>query len=278
MSAIDNNDTAKMLVQLGAKAPEVITLDSGDKVVVLPGGMGIHSLKEFSAPQRIEQEVTLLEAGSFIEYVNRFKDTDTLIFCDVSETGVTFKAMLDYHQQKEKGTHAPRYCTHVADFTAIHTPEWRAWQSANRQRMSQVDFATWLEDNAQLFVQPKGAELLELVRTLHGHANARFSTALRLDNGSHSVSYEEDVQIKGTGAGTKSGDVKLPPEVVAGVAVFQGGQPYKITARLKARVQERSLTLWFETIQMPAVVRESILMLVKQIAEKTGITPLLGRP
>lgn len=277
MSTIDS-DVATLLLQHGAKAPAILNQNGdGDPLIVVPNGMRLESLKPFLPPMRIEQTVILQEAGSFINYVNRFKDEDTLIFSDVSETGATFRAVLDYHCAQKDADIEPiaRYCKHVARFTAVETPEWKVWRGANRLPMSQVDFASFLEDNANLFVNPKGADLLELVRTLHGHVNARFNTALRMDNGAYSVSYEEDISVKGT-AGSRSGDIKLPPEIVAGFSIFQGAAPYKVTARLKSRVAERQLKLYFETIQLQAIVRESILLLVNQVAEKTGIKPLIG--
>lgn len=284
MSTFDE-PTLQRLIKLGATAPEVLNKEHTDRdpLVVIPEDMKVESLAQFYPPKRIVQAVVLLEAGSFIEYVNRFKDADTLIFSDVTEFGVTFKAVLDYHQapvtKAEVGPN-PRYCKHTATFQAIETPEWKTWKAANGQALSQLDFATFLENNEQLFVKPNGAELLELVRTLHGHCNARFSTAIRSETGAYSVSYEEDVVIKGNAGGTasKPGEMKLPPQIEAGMSVFQGASPYKIKARLKATATERKLTLRFETIQFHAVVRESILLLVKQVADKTGIVPMLGRP
>lgn len=274
MSGITDN-IASLLLQQGAKAPSILQLpDGGEKVVVIPNGMSVQSMKHFCPPQRIEQTVTLLEAGSFIEYVNRFKDGDTLIFAEATATGVTFRAALDYHMAKDR---TPRHVKHSAYFAAIETPEWQVWSRFDRQFMSQLNFATFLEDNQQLFVEPKGADLLELVRTLHGSVSARFNTSLRLETGAHSVSYEEDVVVRGQTGTTKTKDMTLPPEIVAGFAVFQGAAPYKIKARLKSRVQDKQLILFYETIQKHAIVRESILLLVKQIAEKTGITPLLGK-
>jgi hypothetical protein len=40
--------------------------------------------------------------------------------------------------------------------------------AANRIKMSQSDFATFLEENQKLIVNPTGAELLELISTLEG--------------------------------------------------------------------------------------------------------------
>jgi len=235
----------------------------------------VESLEQYFPPTRIQQRVILLEAGSFIEYVNHFKGPDTLIFANVSETGADFTAVLDYHGAAPELD--PAYCSHIAKFTAIETPEWKTWKAANRQAMDQVKFATFLEDNLTLFVDPSGAALLELVKSLHGHRNARFTSSLRLDNGSYAVSYDEDISVRGTSS-TQSGALELPPVIKAGMRVFQGADAYEIPARLKSRCEERKLVLYFETIGLPTIVRESILLLVKQIEDGTSIIPLLGNP
>lgn len=263
------------LIEFGATAPEEIQIEGGRPVVVVPSACQVQSLEKFYPPQRIERAVTLLQADSFADYVNRFKTLDTLIFATVSETGVEFVAMLDYHGPAPELK--PAFCSHMAHFAAIETPEWKVWSAADRKAMKQVPFATWIEDNGKLFVEPNGAALLELIRTLHGHNNARFNTALRLDNGAYSVSYDEDRVVKGTSS-TTSGEIELPPVIKAGIAVFQGADKYEVSARLKSRIEDRSLNLFFETIAKYDIVRESILLLVKQIATTTGIIPLIGKP
>jgi len=252
---------------------------SGDKLAdrfaVIPSDMKVEDLGRYFDPPRIIRRVTLLDAGSFAEYVNRFKTDNTLVFANVSEKGATLQAVLDYHGAAPGLT--PAHCTHSAIYNTIETHEWKTWQLASGKAMEQVPFATWLEDNAAMVVNPPGAELLEMVRSLHGHANARFASALRLDNGSYSASYEEDVAVRGTST-TRGGAIELPAEITAGIAPFEGAPVYEVRARLKSRVTERKLVLWFETIAPHKIVRDSMLLLVKQAAEKTGIIPLLGTP
>lgn len=275
---IPNKETLDRLLELGANLAHVKNLPAEDGHVpfgIIPSGCKAEDLSKFFPLQRIVQSVKLLEAGSFIDYVNRYKTGDTLIFSAISETGVEFTALMDYHTAAP--ALCPGYCSHRATFVAIETPEWKVWKAANRLAMTQVGFATFLEDNLSLFVQPTGAELLEMVRSLHGHRNARFNTALRLDNGSYSVSYDEDVVVKGSSI-TSNGELELPPTITAMLAVFQGSDPYAVQARLKSRCEDRKLVLFYETISLAKIIRESILLLVEQVAEKTGIVPLLGSP
>lgn len=273
-----NPQTIDRLLELGGREAKPFNTTNGDPLVLVPSGMKVESLANYSPPSRIRRRVTLLESDSFIEYVNRFKNDDSLIFANLTEQSATLTAVLDYHGPKDA-----RYCDHIAFFSTIPTPEWKVWLEANRKAMGQVDFATWLEDNLSLFVKPEGieapsgAELLELIRTLHGHQNARFNTSLRLDNGAFSVAYEEDVSVRGTST-QRTDAIELPKEIVAGIKVFQGSVAYEVRARFKSRITERKLMLYFETINLPNIIRDAILGIVKQVGEKTSIIPLLGNP
>lgn len=273
---IQNAETINRLMELGGNFKPQTAGADGVPFVIIPSGMKAESMAAFLPPPRIDRTVTLLEAGSFADYVNRFKMPESLIFVTVTETGCTFRAMLDYHAPAPDLK--PSYCKHQAVFTAVETPDWKVWKAADRQEMKQVDFAKFIENNARFLVEPAGAVLLELVRSLHGHKNARFSNETRLDNGAYSVTYDEDVVIRGGGTSTTAGDMELPAVIKAGIAVFQGAAKYEISARLKTRIEERRLILFFETIALTEIVRESILLLVTQISEKTGIVPLIGTP
>jgi uncharacterized protein YfdQ (DUF2303 family) len=284
------------LLQLGVVMSDPAKADvAGEPYVIVPSGFEIKTLKEFIPPSRIEQNVVLIDAGSFIEYVNRFKDADTLIFCEVndastpSQTGLvanppsaaSLTAVLDYHKVGI-GLNVPRYCVHTCTLQLRQTVEWQTWRSKNAVRFGQVEFATFLEDNQHLFNAVrkedstlKGAELLELVTTLHGKRDVKFDTSVRLQNGASKLTYVDDVDVRGTSA---AGSIELPSIINVGMSIFEGGQPYKVDARLKTRVEGRQIQLWYETIQMHKIVRDSIRDVVKLVAEKTSITPLLGKP
>jgi len=269
------------LLAVGRTQQAINLNPQGDPYFITPGGVAT-SLATLFPPRRVKQSVVLLDAGSFIDYVNRFKSPDSLIFSNVTGISATFTAILDYHAPTPNlGEPVADYCQHRATFITQQTPEWTAWLKSNRVPMNQVDFATWLEDNLKLFVtsadeaSPSAAELLELVRTLHGHQNARFNSNLRLNTGAYSANYDEDIEVKGS-ITTKPGSIDLPTQISGGFPLFMGGAAYAVPARLKSRIVERKLMLHYETISMPQLVRENIMAVVKQIGEKTGIIPLLG--
>lgn len=261
------------IVELGGTQAVGRAAANGDPYAIIPSNTKIESLKHLCPPAYIERQVRLQAADSFAEYVNRFKTPATLIFAEETAQGVKLKSILDYHLANP--TPSADRCLHVALYESLPTVEWAEWKSADRKPKDQVAFATWLEDNAALFRNPTGADLLELVRTLTGKNEVRFMSAIRLDSGANRLQYDEDVELKGQ-LSTKSGAVVLPSIVTAGIAPFQGSAAYEVNARLKYRIESRKLNLWFETIAPHIIMRDAVLGVLKLITEKTGLTPLLG--
>lgn len=282
-------ETIEFLLATGRAQNHVIEGDTGDAFFIKPDGSPV-SLKQFYAPTRIKQTVGLQSAESFVDYFKRFADDNSLIFANVSDDKATFTAMLDYHEAREKDDADPkgatqniaRYCEHVAVYQTEPTVEWKAWLAANRKPMSQVDFATWLEDHLHLFVKPEsekdapsGADLLELVKSLHGHQTAQFTSSIRLDNGAHSVTYEESIDVRGT---MKSDKISLPPFIFGGFSLFVGTPGYLVRARLKTRIENRRLLVFFETVALEKNVRDCLSLLAEDIATHTERKLLLGDP
>jgi uncharacterized protein YfdQ (DUF2303 family) len=262
------------IAELGAHEIELRVNSDGIKpFTTVHGDTRIEDLSEFFPAKQIEQHVALLDAQSFIDYVNRYKTDRTLLFCSVGDLGATFKAILDFHGAAPDLK--PGECEHTAAYATTATAEWTSWMANNRQAKNQRQFAEWLEDNAPLFVSPSGADLLELVTTLEGKSDVRFVSATRLQSGGSKLDFNEDVTLKGI-TNAQQGFVELPKIVKAGIAPFLGAPKYEVEARLKFRIESSKLTLWLETISPHTIVRDSVKAVVKEVADKTGIIPLLG--
>ncbi len=269
-------ETLQLILDTGRGQNAVQKGDSGDAFFIRPDG-NAQGIRHFFKPTRVEAKVNLTDADSFCEYFKRFANPASLIFGNVHPDGATFRAIIDYHAPSDAKP-TPDYCDHIATFSTKKTPEWEAWLKANRKPMSQIEFATWLEDNLHLFTvakeeAPSAADLLELVKSLHGHQNATFNTSIRLDNGAHSCSYEEAVNVQGS---VRGGAVVLPPFIYGGFPLFQGMPGYLVQARLKSRIESRKLVLFFETVAMEKMIQDCLDIVIERIEEKTERTVLIG--
>lgn len=267
-----NKQTIDRLMEIGAQGVPVEMPDGGDAYVLAPSTMQALDVSKFYPPTRIKAVATFTDPGSFAEYVNRFKTSASLIFAKVTDAGAWLEAVLDYHQPGPEGQ---ARAAHRAKYACETTAEWNAWLAANGKRMDQVEFATWLEENQELIVEPAGADLLEFVQHLEAAGGVRFNSYERLKNGAAKVLYEEDTVVKGANT-TKLGEIEVPSMIVAAISPFHG-IPYKpVSARLKYRISERKITFWFETVAAHRIVREAVASLVAEVATKTELQPLLG--
>lgn len=259
------------LLKLGSTSATPFTIDSdGDPIAIVPDGLKVLDLKQFVDPKRIERYVRFTTAASFSAYVNRFAEPATLI-CAASVNGTTiFTALLDYHAPGK-----PARVAHKAEFVPVVTEDWKTLMASDRKCFSQLEFATWLEENARFVTSPASADLLELVQTLNGKSDVRFDSAVRLQSGGSRVSFEEDVQLKGS-ISSVSGFVEFPSTLALAVQPFEGAAVYALSARLKYRIASNKLALWYEIVTPHLVVRDAVDLIVAQITKDTGLTPLYG--
>ena len=128
-----------------------------------------------------------------------------------------------------------------------------------------VEFAEWLEDRTADVQEPSGTDLLSLCLDLQVHRKVVYGSARRLESGEHSFSYTEENQ---------SGTVQIPATITLGIPVFQGGTSYAITARLRYRLTEGNLILWFELVEPQKYVEDGFNEAVEAIHASTEVMPL----
>lgn len=266
-NAMESEATVVAALKAGAAIGSVKTLSDGRQVVVVPEGWSIEDYEpDYTKPARKKIGVTLHDAASFSQYVTDFGSEHSRIFADVVAT--TFKAVLDYHESKDG---AARYCEHNATYKCRMTPEWATWTESSGKGKTQVQFAEFIENNVPDIVDPPGGLILEIVRTLEAHKDARFASSIRLSDGQSQFTYEED--IKGTAA---KGKLDIPEKFTLGIAPFQGGTAYRLEARLRYRIKEGALVLWFDLTRPQKVLEAAFQDTVELIAEKCNTAILQG--
>lgn len=282
-------EALQLLFDRERAAAEIKQAPGGEHFIVLLNG-SVQSLAPMMPPSRIRANIALIDVGSFCDYVNRFKNPDTLIFANVTENGAKLTAIIDYHGApprsnnegtvEEIGIPKPRYGNHRATLELIETDDWKAWVESNgpEAAMTQEQFAVWLEEHAYLFNSVKdgslkGADLLEMVCSLQAKSNVRYNRSIRLQDGRNSLDYEEDVSVTGS---LSTGTMVFPQFINAQIQPFEGGPKYYVDARLKTRISGRQLSIWYETVQLNNFIRAAVLDTVKAVTEKTGLIPFIG--
>jgi uncharacterized protein YfdQ (DUF2303 family) len=221
-------------------------------VVALQAGYQLHDITKFlpTLPAPVDKRgvVTLHTPQAFVTYVDAYRDRDTLVLTDV--TAATVKAVIDYHKAGEDG--APRHGKHIASFACRHTKEWATWSAAHKKAMSQVDFAQFLEDNLPDIAAPAGGLLLEMARTIEVKKDVAFASSVRLQDGQQQLTYNENIE-----GSTSRGSLRLFETITLGIAPFEGSSKYELQARLRFRMNDGKLSLWFDLVRAHKVLEDA---------------------
>lgn len=257
----------KEILDAGAAIAEVTDVN-GVPYLVVPGNYTLHDLeKTLENPTRKRGCLQFDDAESFVLYVNDHKGREgvTRIF----QRDGSFTCVFDHHGEDFAG-----WGGHKATYAPVKTEEWKRWVGKNKLKMSQSDFAEFLEENQQQIVTPAGAEVLEVATRLEAVKSVNFLSGVRLDNGNQAFRYEETTEAR---AGTK-GELQVPSQFQIGLALFEGGDGYRVTARLRYRIEEKQLKLWYELVNPHLIVKDAILAIGLAIESATKIKPLNGQP
>ncbi len=265
------NDSARTETIAAAELAMLIadTRTVGDTpIAILPQGASVRELSHLlSAPPRKKGTVTLRDLDSFVRLVNAEKSPQTRIYG--TQQPPELVAVFNDHAGELTG-----WCDHRAVYSCPLSEEWKRWQGSNGKRMTQEQFATFIEDNARDIVNPSAAEMLEVARTLQIKNKVSFASGIRLDNGEMQLRYEE--QIEGM-AGAK-GDIRIPEEFKVGMSFTLGGPQYLLRARLRYRIEGAKLALWYDLDAPHKVVEDAVKELFAIVGEQTGLPVFHGQP
>ena len=234
---------------------------------VVPKDYRIESLESYlPRPLRIEQNILLHDADSFIAYVNAFRQDDqTRIFFDGGDGA--FMAVFDYHKFSEE----PAWCEHTALFKPRRSVEFEVWMGMNRKQMTQVDFARFLEENMPDVVEPNSAELLQVALTFEAKKSVEFSSGVRLNNGQ--IQFQYDEVVRGT---AQKGTIEIPEQFILGISIHVNGPAYRIPVRLRWRLQEGKVVFWYEVVRPHRFIDDALKEMRERVAKETEVPILAG--
>lgn len=239
------------------------------RVCVLPTDV---SLAE--RPARVKAHVKTYEESSFCGYFNDYRNPDSRIFADAVTGLIT--GIVDYHEDTHdaEGEPAPRWCQHRVDLTLRKSEEWVIWTSSNTKRMSQEDFARFLEDNSPDLLEPQPATMLEIARSMTAKQEINVEAAVRTNKGA-TFRYNEVVRAGGLGP---AGEFSVPDEFSINIPVYVGSQPIGIRARLRYQIGAGKLTMWYDLWRFQQAERAAFDRVLSGISEDTDVRIIKGTP
>jgi uncharacterized protein YfdQ (DUF2303 family) len=246
-------------IRAACSQPSEIAIE-GVPHVVMPQGFKLESLEALlPAPRRIKGLVRAHDLSGLIAYVEKFKDTDTAIYCGPVDAAL-IDARLDDHTPGK-----PSHVTHRCQFGCPVTPEWKTWTVSDKVVFDQVAFGEFIENNMRDIIKPDASDLLTATRNFSESRTADFKSSVKPINGMVQFHFTED-------DGKKAGDIKFPDAIEIGVQVFEGLKVrYPIAAKLRYRIKDQKLTLWYELDRPDLTKRQAYNDLIDEVEKATGI-------
>ncbi|MDN7179062.1 YfdQ family protein [Caballeronia sp. SEWSISQ10-4 2] len=246
---------------------------NGTPIILVPEGYSAEEHAHLlAAPTRHKGKAELLDAASFIAYVNAFKsgpNLPTRLYYKI-DPKPQFVAVFNDHTAD-----GPAFRDFTAEYNAPLSKEWQEWLSFNGRKMKQEEFALFIERNVLDVTAPPSADILEIVSTLQSTKGVNFASGIRLDNGQTQLKYEETVTAK---AGEK-GQFSVPDRIEITIPVFDGSTVAdRLTAKFRYRIDGGSLIMWYDLERPHKVLEVAVADLHKQIAEGTSLHAFKGEP
>lgn len=221
-------------------------------------------------PRRKKGRVVLHDGKSFSTYVNKHEiDAVTMLYADVTHQSVIAVINDDGAEGEDPG-----WRDHRAVLELKHTEAWDVWMAINGKMLTQVEFAEHIESNAPDIVEPDAATMLELAQTFQAKKDVEFKSSRMLDSGQRQLTYHEQQ----TAAAGANGTIEIPAQLTLGVAPFEIGEHYRITARFRYRLIEGELRLGVKLDSPDEILRTAFKDVVTEIQGLTGTDLLYGTP
>jgi uncharacterized protein YfdQ (DUF2303 family) len=273
MSDENNNTQAALNAGMSIADPSVIIEDHLLLAVLPPGATAkeIDIEKYQKYPSRKRGTFVYDDAESFVAAVV-LERTNNATHVFARQDPPRFLAVFNGNGQDYD---SPGWADHRADYRPPLSKQWKLWtgKDGDGNKMNQVGFAEFIENNMPDIVTPPGASLLDVVTKLQAKRNVEFASAIRLDNGQVQMTYKEEVSGAASG-----GQMVIPERFTLGLPVFLNGPKYALNARLRWRLGSGNIAFWFDLERPEQLLEDAFKELRTTVDAGTGIKSLLGMP
>ena len=229
MSEIEQTDTGlEEAVNIGMKLAGVHPVtassyahDKGIAITDLSDQVRDFNKVNTPGPRNLTADIATTSKESFIKTVKDFREERTRTFADATKR--TVKAIFDF--AAPEGDPRPGWSQFSARITFDLSRKLREWSTVT-DWTSQRAFAEFLEDHLEDVEAPDSSGLLSLCEDFNATLDGHFKSRQNLKDGSVRIDYQSDVVTA----------VTVPSEILLAIPLFEGGDHFRLKARLRFRV------------------------------------------
>ena len=240
--------------------------------VAVPKTMQVHRIDSADLlpnPRQMKGASKHDTAQSFVDYIKRHQTPATVVWCSFNPQtfSLSFIGTLDDHAPG-----VPGWRTHAAHYTPNLSAEWKTWRAQDEKPHSQVEFAAFLERNADDINAddgfPSSLDMLKMATEFEANGEKRVKSIVRLQGGGMNLTYVDDNDE------ATITQMRAFEKFQVGVPVFFEGLGYRMQARLRYR-QNNGVKFWYELIRPDRVHETASRSLIATIREGIGEVPMM---
>ena len=263
--------------ELATEAAKPFAVGAAEAYVVANGAARVLDLERMlSEPRRQRGTVEVFDELSFTRYVDSHSTAATSSLWSDWRAG-TLVCVLNGH---EKGTPEDvalaGWCDHRVNLKVRSTPTWDRWGEVDGKWLTQEDLAEHINSSLDDFVDPTGADMLQLALTLEAHHEAQFRSATVLQSGARRFAYDEDVSLRGS-AGA-SGVIDMPKTLRVRLQPWENGELFGLDCELRYRLKDGQLTLMLSLLRLEEAKRDAFSSMASRVADHTNLPLHAGTP
>jgi hypothetical protein len=267
---INSDNIAKTILE---KLPQpIIVADEKGKnklarpFVLLPESNGSYSVADLGSYREEKRAFRedFTELSSFFAYIERFKTPETQIYFHKGEVKSHYEAVFD---DLAPGSEANAGRNHTVRYTLPFSEEFIRWQTVAKKSIAHLDFGEFLDENYADVVEPDGIILKEIALSLEASVDSEYTGAKRLRDGSGNISWKVNVRTK---AGA-SGELEVPNEIKLFIPIFEGGDPFPLSARFRVRIADGQAKFIILPNKWEKSVKSAIVELTEKIRATAGV-------
>jgi uncharacterized protein YfdQ (DUF2303 family) len=215
--------------------------------------------EEQREPARKTGSYTVTDVSSFVQALAKHGVTETEVWALDSTSSI--RAVINAHAEL-----TPGHQDHTITLQLQRTDDWKEWTDHDGKLHDQVAFAEFIEDHLPNFVDPTGADMLELAQTFQATTKVDFASSQRVKSGETQLLYSET----GTASAGKKGQLAIPDTFTIALQPFDRGDTYKVQARFRYRITDGHLRLGYRLTRPKDVLRDAFDQVVAKVGKDTG--------
>lgn len=279
-----------------ANGAEIITIDNVAQIEGVPDKvpavlmLGIHPqilpinnlLDHYRIlPARKKGTACAQSLDGFIDLTKRHQTQHSAVFASTNWEKPSLTTIINYHRIDDDNGKAD-FLDHKVHYSFPLSDEWVAWQEKNKEKMSQEDFALFVEEQIACLATPteeeeketqdifmmtlaKPTKMMELSRGLKVTVNSEVGQDVRLSDGTGSLTWNEshkDMNGK---------PLNVPGAFMLCIAPFKNGERIRLKVLLRYRVM-RGVVSWYYQIYRPDIaIVTAVKTAMDKVAQETGL-------